>query len=124
MDNYLKDELEIGVSESANRIRLAWKGKSSARDPGMTLLPFFDEVIDRARRSNSQVDVDLRALEYFNSATLAAIIRALQRSKRAGVKVVVMFDGGVGWQARSCDALKVLEDAEGMLVLRDAGRAA
>ena len=123
MEGYLNGELAIGIEESSGRIRLTWRGKSAARDPGLTLIPFFEGVVKEAGESGATVEMDFSGLEYFNSATLAAIIRSLQRSKRAGIQVVVAYDGAIGWQSRSCDALRVLEDAEGMLTLRDVRRA-
>jgi hypothetical protein len=96
------------VLEDGDTIRLRWRGKSHARDPGATLRPFFENVAASARPGQS-VELRLNDLEYFNSSTLTALIRAIRRFRDQSTRVVVSFQQSVEWQQKSCEALRVLE---------------
>ena len=117
MERYVEGDLSIEVTKESDAYRLAWRGKSSARDPGATLHPFFERVAGAAKDANIGVELRLNELEYFNSSTLAAIIRAIRKFRAQGTHVVVSYAQASGWQRRSCEALRVLED-DGVMKVR------
>ncbi len=112
MEGYAEGDLRIDVETIGDVVRLAWKGKSSARDPGRTLRPFFEEVAKEAAARNATIEMRLNALEYFNSSTLAAIIRSVWRFCDQNTHVRITYRDACGWQRRSGDALRVLETDE------------
>lgn len=109
MDTYAEGDLKIDVAPEPGTTRLVWRGKGNARDPGATLHPFFATVAARAKASGTLVELRLNDLEYFNSSTLAAIIRGIRRFRDDGTRVRITYASTSGWQRRSCDALRVLE---------------
>jgi hypothetical protein len=117
MEKYAEGDLAIDVAQEGALVRLHWRGKSNARDPGATLHPFLDGVASTAKASGAVVEMRLNDLEYFNSSTLAALIRAIRRFKEQGTKIVITYQESTGWQRRSCDALRVLE-SDGAVEIR------
>lgn len=108
MTAYADKEMTIEVEAQSGTIRLAWRGRSNARDPGASLHPFFEAVADEAARTGAQIEMRLHDLEYFNSSTLAAIVRALRRFREQNTRVLVS-DRESGWRRRSINVLRVLE---------------
>lgn len=116
MGPYAEGDLRIDVEAEAGALRLLWRGKSNARDPGATLSPFFETIAAEAARAGVMVEMRLHELEYFNSSTLAAIIRAIRRFRERAIRIRIAYPQS-GWQRRSCEALRVLE-GDGMLEVR------
>ncbi len=112
MNDFTEGTFSIRVRASDGVVRLAWSGKSTSRYPDRTLTPYLEEVIAEAHRARQSLEIDLSAVEYVNSSTIAAIIRALGSSKLRRVHVVVKYDTSVASQKRNFDALRVLEDPE------------
>lgn len=115
MKGYRNDDLSIDVEQDAEAVRLLWRGKSRARDPAATLDPFFEQAGADAQAKQLRLVFALNALEYVNSATLAALIKAITRLRVRKVPVEITYDADVGWQWRSAEALRVLEDEDGMV---------
>src|SRR5262245_13180164 len=109
MENYSDGDLRIESVVAKEAIQLLWRGKSNARDPGATLLPFFDRVGAAARERNASIEIRLNELDYFNSSTLAAIIRGIRQFRQQGTRVLISYRESSGWQRRSCEALRILE---------------
>lgn len=117
MERYAEGDLKIDVEEQGDRLKLHWRGKSNARDPGATLHPFFERVADAATSRKVGVELRLNELEYFNSSTLAAIIRVIRRLREQNTRVTISYQESSGWQRRSCDALRMLE-GDGVVEIR------
>ena len=117
MEKYAEGDLAIDVAREGGIIRLKWRGKSNARDPGATLHPFLDGVAAAAKADGAVVEMRLNDLEYFNSSTLAALIRAIRRFREQSTKIVISYQESAGWQRRSCEALRVLE-SDGVVEIR------
>jgi len=107
MESYNEGSLRIDVEERENMLVLHFHGKSAARDPDASLRPFFERVADEASRGAAVVELRLDALDYFNSSTIAAMIRAIRRFRVQRTHVRVTYPEQ-GWQKRSLDALRVL----------------
>lgn len=116
MERYAEGDLRIDVEAAPGMLRLLWRGKSNARDPGATLHPFFETIAVEASAAESVVEMRLHELEYFNSSTLAAIIRAVRRFREQRTRVRITYLES-SWQRRSCEALRVLE-GDGTLEVR------
>lgn len=108
MRRYDHDELVIDVSEEGDTIHLRWRGKSHSRNPGLNLRPFIEEVA-LSTGPGRCVELRLHELEYLNSPTLMALIRAIRRFRDRSARVVVSYLESVEWQQLSCEALRVLE---------------
>src|SRR5262245_2799056 len=110
MDEYVEGDLRIACKKQAGSLRLLWSGKSNARDPAATLQPFFEKVAQEAQGEKlTSVEIRLNDLEYFNSSTLAAIIRGIRHFRQSELRVAIAYKESSGWQRRSCEALRILE---------------
>lgn len=121
MESYNEGPLRIDVEPREDALVLHFRGKSAARDPDASLRPFFERVADEASRGAGVVELRLDALEYFNSSTIAAMIRAIRRFHAQRTRVSLTYPDQ-GWQRRSLDALRMLLEQDG--VLENAGGAA
>lgn len=108
MEAYVGGSLRIDVERvGGDVLRLCWRGKGTARDPSVTLLPFFEAVAGSARRAGARVEMSLENLEYFNTPTLTAILRAIRLFQRIGTHLRITHLAS-GWQSRACEALQML----------------
>ncbi len=99
-------------------VRLLWKGRSTARNPGEVLGPYFQEILGEAQKNQSTVEMHFVALQHFNSSTVAAIIRLIQNARTRAVPLVFVYDEGVKWQKLSFDAMRVFVKSDGLLQMR------
>ena len=90
-----QDGLVFAVEQSAGTATIGLKGVSDARFPGHFLNPLIEEWVDKLK--GSEVTVDLRQLEYMNSATVMPIINMVKRLDANGMPVRVVFLD-VDWQ--------------------------
>ncbi len=90
-----QDGLVFSVERSDGAATVSLKGVSDARFPGHFLNPLIDEWVDKLK--GSEVTVDLRQLEYMNSATVMPIINMVKRLDANGMPVRVVFLD-VDWQ--------------------------
>ena len=90
-----QDGLVFAVEQSAGTATIGLKGVSDARFPSHFLNPLIEEWVERLK--DSEVTVDLRQLEYMNSATVMPIINMVKRLDANGMPVRVVFLD-VDWQ--------------------------
>jgi hypothetical protein len=116
MEAFVEGDLRIDVDARTGTIVLSWRGKSNARDPDSRLRTFFELVANEATRMHAPVEMRLHALEYFNSSTIAAIIRMIRRLREQNTPTRILYHEA-SWQRRSFEALRVLE-REGSVEIR------
>lgn len=103
-DRDLTIELDDG-----ERVRVAWRGKSTAREPSQFVLPVLTKALELAAGSHKEVLIDFSQLQYMNSSTITPLIRILEQAKRGTVKVKVIYQKALKWQALSFTALRVFQ---------------
>jgi hypothetical protein len=121
MDGLQAGELAIDVAEHEDGLELTWRGKSNDHHPGKILAPFFAQVLDRASAGAQPVTLRFEDLEHFNSSTIGALIDLIDRARRQQVPLVMTYDGDLGWQRVSFEALRVFVKDDGLLDLRADG---
>jgi anti-anti-sigma factor len=92
---HTQDSLVFSVERSGATATIRLKGVSDARHPAHFLGPLIDEWVDQLK--DCEVTVDLRQLEYMNSATVMPIINMVKRLDGNGMPVRVVFLD-VDWQ--------------------------
>src|SRR4051812_14495205 len=110
MENLTLGDLHIEVvndGSSSDPIRVWWKGKSTDRQPGKVLGPFFKGVLAKATERKVPVEMHFEKLSHFNSSTISSIIQTIQDARGHGVKLVLVYDHDLKWQKLSFDALRV-----------------
>jgi hypothetical protein len=104
--------------DGPGRLALEWTGRSNSRDPARVLDAFFRSVRDEAIAEGSCVEMRFDRLDFFNSATITALIQFVQEMSRSNAKLVLVFDSTKRWQKLSFDVLRIFEKADGLLELR------
>jgi hypothetical protein len=88
-------------------IRLIWTGRSAARTPGESLLPYFNDVLQMAAETTASVTMHFELLDHFNSATVATLVQLIEQARARGVPLLFVHDEKVKWQKLTFDALRV-----------------
>ncbi len=120
MESFHEGQLRIDVEAREDALVLHWRGKSNARDPDALLRPFLERVAEEAGRSGQVVELRLDGLDYFNSSTIAALIRALRRFRAQQTRVRVTYPED-GWQRRSLEALRLLLEQDALVDMPGTG---
>lgn len=119
MENTLKrwsqGSLTIALLQEPEQLRLKWEGKSTAREPGLFLMPVLTEAFESARAAALPLVLDFTDLDYMNSSTLTSVVRALQESLRLSVPVVLEYSLSRRWQGLSFEAFRTFETKDGRI---------
>jgi hypothetical protein len=81
VENLTAGDLTIEVSTEDDVVRCVWKGKSSDRQPGTFLAPYFETLLGEASSAGAALEMHFEDLEHFNSSTITALIRLIQSSR-------------------------------------------
>lgn len=107
METIQLEDLSAGLDRQyAGTLRVRLSGRSSSREAGRTLAPLFDRILSEAKRDALLLVLHFEKLEYFNSATIAALVQFIRAAHETGVGLTVVYDGQQRWQAMSFDALR------------------
>ncbi len=118
MDDLVFGELTLAPEAAAGTLRVHWRGKSVDRQPGKTLDPWFEGVVEEAAREGHSIEMRFEAVEHFNSSTITSLISLVQRARAKQVKLAMVYDKNLKWQRLSFDALRVLGKGDGLLDIR------
>ncbi len=118
MEPLVFGELTLKPEVSSGMLLLRWHGKSVDRQPGKTLDPYFDQLLDQAVRDATGIEMRFEQVEHFNSSTITSLIGLIQRARARQVKLGLVYDKALKWQRLSFDALRVLGKNDGLLEIR------
>lgn len=118
MENLTAGDLTIEVGSESDALRCVWKGKSSDRQPGTFLAPYFETLLSAASGQGLGLEMHFEELEHFNSSTITALIRLIQAARKQRVKLVMVYDQNLKWQRLSFDALRVFEKSDDLFALQ------
>jgi hypothetical protein len=107
--------LEIDARLADDVIRVDWRGRSNSQHPGALLDPYLGEVIAAAEGPGHRIEMHFEALDYFNSATVSALIQFIRKAKERGVRVAFYYDESRRWQKLSFDALAIFSDGDRLM---------
>ena len=118
MDNLHSGDLTIEVVVTpAHAFECTWTGKSNERNPPEVLRPWFEALLAEVDAAGGTVEMHFEKIEHFNSSTITALIRLIQRCRKAGVKLAMVYDPTLTWQRLSFDALRVFEKNDDLFQL-------
>jgi hypothetical protein len=100
------------VNEEPTGVSVLWKGRSTARDPAEFIVPILTKALDRATALRCPLNLDFRAIEYFNSSTITPVVRLIEEAKRRGAALVIHYDKKLRWQELSFSALQVFHTGD------------
>lgn len=118
MTPFVHDALTIDAARSVQSsvFQLLWRGKSVDRQPREVLGPYLAAALQLAKESEAALEMRFENLEYFNSATVMAIIKCVQAARAQGVRMSIVYDDALEWQRLSFDPMQVFA-GDGMLEL-------
>ena len=102
------EELEITAEQSDQELCLRWRGSIHSQDPGDTLEPYVDLVLDLAERDHLKIICDFARLEYMNSASIPPLIHLLRSSAERRIHTSFLYDAARKVQTASFRALDVI----------------
>lgn len=107
----------IEVRETEDEVRLEWRGKSTARQPDLFLVPVLREALERGERGSRAVVMDFGAMEYMNSSTFTPLVKMLDQASRGQLRVRLEYSQARRWQALSFSALRAFETPDGRIAV-------
>ena len=102
---YEQDQLVVVVEVSGTSATVVWRGVSDARHPGRFLNPLTEKLTQQLHFA--QVTVDVRQLEYMNSATVKPLVGLVKALDANGKSVRVLFSE-VDWQRTHCNCMSAV----------------
>jgi hypothetical protein len=119
MENLNADTLtiELMLGDASTPVQIVWRGKSGDRNPSKILGPYLSKVVAAANERKVPLEVHFEKLEYFNSATITAIVGMIQDARARSVRLSLVYDPKLQWQRLSFDALRVFAK-DGQMELR------
>lgn len=125
MEDLASGDLRIAASVVGEppAVRLAWSGKSNARQADQLILPYLERALAHAASLGASLELRFEALGHFNSSTIASLINLIQLAQKQGVRLVVVSDPKRQWQRLSFDALRVFVKPDGLFELRSVDEA-
>jgi hypothetical protein len=92
---YERDGFVFSVEQAGETATVVWRGVCDDRVPSRFVSPLIDEWAEKLKHCD--VTVDLRQLEYMNSAMVMELINLVKRLDENGKPVTVRFLN-VEWQ--------------------------
>jgi hypothetical protein len=106
-ETFVDGPLSLHLFETADAVRLEWRGMSTAREPGQFLLPILMKTLDIGLQTQKGVVLDFQKVEYLNSSSISPIIRTLEHARRGHSRVCVVYNREQNWQTLSFTALNI-----------------
>ena len=103
------DQLSIRATRADGRLRLDWRGTGRIHDADTELCPFLDRASAEAVAAGALVELHIEETDFFNSATMGAVIRFIKVAQKQRLGVELFFDPGQDWQRLFAEALAVFE---------------
>jgi hypothetical protein len=104
-------------STEGGAIDVFWRGRSLARHPAPTIVPYVSTILADAARTNRAVRLHFETIELMNSSTITAVIQIIREARQKKARLDIMFDPDMDWQKLSFDALGVLLQGDDSLRL-------
>ncbi len=79
MENVVLGDLVAQLDRSAPSVlRVRLSGRSANREAQKILEPLFERILDEAKTESRALALHFESLEYFNSSTMAALVRSIR----------------------------------------------
>ena len=100
-----QDGLIISASRANGKGRVAWRGTSDSRTPGIFLRPVLRDLSEKMK--GAEVTVDFTKLEYMNSATVSPLINFVKTLDGACTSILVLFSE-TDWQRTHLQCMRAI----------------
>ena len=106
-------DLNIDVEEVPGKLVQTWRGSSNSRDPSVGLRPFLELAVAEAATKKLVLELHFEKLGHFNSSTVAALLRFIEKAGQKAVKLVLYYNGSQRWQGHNFEAIALLNRTGG-----------
>jgi hypothetical protein len=100
-----QDGLTINASRANGKGRVAWRGVSDSRTPGLFLRPVLRDLTEKMK--GAEVTVDFTRLEYMNSATVSPLINFVKTLDGNCARILVLFSDA-DWQRTHLQCMRAI----------------
>jgi len=100
-----QDGLIISASRANGKGRVAWRGISDSRTPGIFLRPVLRDLSEKMK--GAEVTVDFSRLEYMNSATVSPLINFVKTLDGTCTRILVLF-AQTDWQRTHLQCMRAI----------------
>jgi len=124
MENFAHEGLVIEAALAVDKpdaLRLTWRGTSRPREPSKTLTPYLISAVSCAVEKKVSLEMRFESLEFFNSATVMAIIKCSHVARAKGVPMRIVYAPDVEWQKLSFAPMKIFETGDGLFEIVPVG---
>lgn len=108
-----REGLKMSATWAIDAATLVWSGSCDMRHPSEVLEPFLKEFAKELK--GRSLTIDLRSLDYMNSAAQSPILQFLKNMKQEGIATRVLYNGQREWQRISYRCIKSLFGTESSL---------
>jgi len=112
------EALTVEVLEDPTEVRVTFRGRSAAREPGQFLIPILKDSLQRAAENQRPLVLDFSSIDYMNSSTFTPLVKLLDDATRGGHRVLVEYAQEKKWQSLSFAALRAFETSDGRVAFR------
>ena len=107
MNNLVSGLLKINCSTEGGKLTVTFFGKSSIREPGTVLTPFFADILKSAP---SELVLQFDKLEFMNSSTMPPVAQFLDKLEKQGIRTTIVYDEKSNWQNVAFRVLKKITE--------------
>ena len=100
-----QDGLIISASRANGKGKVAWRGISDSRTPGIFLRSVLRDLSEKMK--GVEVTVDFTKLEYMNSATVSPLINFVKTLDGACTSILVLF-AETDWQRTHLQCMRAI----------------
>jgi hypothetical protein len=104
-------DLTLAISTETAGVVVQWLGRSSAPSPEALVGPYLNNAAFRARSLRLPVVHDFTQLQFFNSSTIATLLRHFREVEGRGVLVHVRYAAHQRWQRTFFAALDTVRES-------------
>jgi hypothetical protein len=104
-------ELTLAVSTEPAGVVVKWLGRSTAENPDAAVGPYLNTAMARAMSLRLALVHDFTQLAFFNSSTIASLLRHFRDVEARGVVVHVRYAASQRWQRTFFAALETARES-------------
>jgi hypothetical protein len=106
MEIFVIEQLELKYATQGNRATMEWWGKSVLMGLDEKLLRHLEQKL--SEWNGHELSIDLRNLEYMNSATVSVIVNLIKMLHKSNIKSEIIYDLKSKWQELCFSEFKII----------------
>ena len=96
--------LDIKIEKNKNKVIMNWLGECININPGKTLYPYFDELIE-AFDDNEELEINFSNLQYMKSSIVPYLIKLITKLNKEQINTIIQYNSSSNWQTATFKAL-------------------